>query len=207
MEQNLPVLSKKIWSLIRVVYFMLRKNISKRKLLLDLNMMIKRGKIAGKALQNLMFHHHNNWAAFTSATTTDRRSHHQIPVSNNPPVDEYEFSCSNSPAPIFSLFSSFHKKQQHRYSKAEEVDMVAVNARVLKAAMEMIYSETSSPALPGFGRSPVVRQLRVTDSPFPVRGVEEEDSRVDAAAEEFISRFYDDLRRQNTVAAAAFGSS
>lgn len=205
MEQNLPVLAKKVWSLVRVVYFMLRKGMSKRKLLLDLNMMIKRGKIAGKALQNLMFHHHNNWAAFTSAT--NRRSHHHsnhhISISNNshPPVDEYEFSCSNSPAP-FSLFS-FHKK--HHYSKAEDVDMMAVNAAVLKA-MEMIHSETSSPALPGFGRSPMVRQLRVTDSPFPLSSVEDEDNHVDEAAEQFISRFYNDLRRQNTKA-AAFGSS
>ncbi|KAI7747914.1 hypothetical protein M8C21_007739 [Ambrosia artemisiifolia] len=44
--------------------------------------------------------------------------------------------------------------------------------------MEMIHSETASPALLGFGRSPVVRQPRVTDFPFPVNNVEE-DNRVD----------------------------
>ncbi|XP_024971408.1 uncharacterized protein LOC112510281 [Cynara cardunculus var. scolymus] len=215
MEQNLPVLAKKVWSLVRVVYFMLRKSICKRKLLLDLNMMIKRGKIAGKALQNLMFHHHNNWAAFTSTATNNRRSHdhhhshRQISISNNnciPPVDEYEFSCSNSPAAApFSLFS-FHKKHHHHQSRAEDVDMMAVNAAVSKA-MEMIHSELSSPALPGFGRSPMVRQLRVTDSPFPLSSVAEEDNHVDEAADQFISRFYNDLRRQNIKAAAAFGSS
>ncbi|KAI7725133.1 hypothetical protein M8C21_031346 [Ambrosia artemisiifolia] len=51
--------------------------------------------------------------------------------------------------------------------------------------MEMIHSETASPALLRFGRSPVVRQLRVTDFPFPVNNVEE-DNRVDEVAEHFI---------------------
>ncbi|CAH1422655.1 unnamed protein product [Lactuca virosa] len=200
MEQNLPVLPKKVWNLVCVVYFMLRKGISKRKLLLDLNMMIKRGKIAGKALQNLMFHHHNNRASFT----TNHRSHHLSFLS--PPPGEYEFSCSNSPAPTsnhpFSLFS-FHKKH-HSNSKPskDHLDMMAVNA-VLKA-MEMIHSDNSSPALPGFGSTPMVRQLRVTDSPFPLSSVDE-DNQVNDAAEQFISRFYHDLRVQNTN--ASFGSS
>nr|GEW29070.1 hypothetical protein [Tanacetum cinerariifolium] len=64
--------------------------------------------------------------------------------------------------------------------------------------MEMIHSENVSPALPGFGRSPMVRQLRVTDSPFPLSNVDE-DSHVDDAAEEFINRFYNDLRRQKQI--------
>ncbi|CAI9281149.1 unnamed protein product [Lactuca saligna] len=180
MEQNLPVLAKKVWSLVRVVYFMLRKGISKKKLLLDLNRMMKCGKIAGKALHNLMFHnHHHHWPA---PSTTNRPSSHLS--SPSLPSGEYEFSCCNSPS-------------------AEGLDMMAFNAAVLKA-VEMIHSETASPALPGFGRSPMVRQLRVTDSPFPLSSVHD-DNQVDEAAEQFISRFYNDLRRQNTK--ASFGSS
>ncbi|XP_076932175.1 uncharacterized protein LOC143597589 [Bidens hawaiensis] len=161
--QNVPVLAKKVWRLVRVLYFMLRKNISKSKLLLDLNKMMKRHETAGKSVQNL-----------------------------SPPSGEYEFSCTNSPSTNnhhFSLFS-FHKKHH-----SDDIDMMAVNVAVLKA-MEMIHSETTSPVLPGFGRSPVVRQLRVTDSPFPLSSVDE-DSHVDEAAEKFISWFYNDLRRQN----------
>lgn len=76
---------------------------------------------------------------------------------------------------------------------------------VLKA-IEMIHSDIASPELHGFVRSPVVRELRVTDSPFPVSGVEE-DSRVDDAAERFISQFYSELRRQNTTGSTKeFGS-
>ncbi|KAI3766575.1 hypothetical protein L2E82_16639 [Cichorium intybus] len=200
MEQNVPVLAKKVWSLVRVVYFMLREGISKRKLLIDLNRMMKRGKIAGKALHNLMFHkHHHYWPAFT----TNHHSHH-LSCPSVPP-GEYEFSCSNSPSTsnnTFSLFSS-HKKRHSYNHQAEGMDMMVVNAVVLNA-MEMIHSETASPALPGFGRSPMVRQLRVTDSPFPLSSLHE-DNQVDEAAEQFISRFYNDLRRQNTK--ASFGSS
>jgi hypothetical protein len=56
-----PVISKKVWSMVRVVFFMLRKGISKGKLMMGLNMMLKRhGKLAGKAIANLMFHHHSH---------------------------------------------------------------------------------------------------------------------------------------------------
>ncbi|KAK1434137.1 hypothetical protein QVD17_11055 [Tagetes erecta] len=165
MEQNIPVFAKKVWRLVRVLYFMLRKNISKSKLLLDLSKMMKRDKIVGKHVHNL-----------------------------SPPSGEYEFSCSNTPSTKhhpFSLFT-FHKKH---HSNNEDVDIMAVNAAVMKA-MEMVHSEAASPVLFGFGRSPVVRQLRVTDSPFPLSGVDE-DCHVDEAAERFISRFYNDLRREN----------
>lgn len=54
----------------------------------------------------------------------------------------------------------------------------------------------SSPMLPGFGQTPLVRQLRITDSPFPLKSEEDDDNYVDKAAEEFIKRFYKELRRQ-----------
>ncbi|KAM0032070.1 hypothetical protein Hdeb2414_s0016g00471001 [Helianthus debilis subsp. tardiflorus] len=181
MEQNIPVLAKKVWRLVRVLYFMLRKNISKSKLLLDLNRMMKRRKIADKSSSSPTF---------------------------STPLGEYEFSCTNSPTTnnhAFSLFS-FRKKQASANQHAEDLDMMAVNAAVLKA-MEMInHSEAASPTLPGFGRSPMVRQLRVSDSPFPLSNMDE-DSHVDEAAEQFIKRFYNDLRRQNCTNVTSLGSS
>ena len=82
--------------------------------------------------------------------------------------------------------------------------MAAMNA--FKAVWEAlnnnndVAAEVASPALPGFGRSPmVVRQLRVTDSPFPVAGGGDEDCHVDKAAEEFINRFYKEWRLQKTA--------
>ncbi|MCI46743.1 hypothetical protein A2U01_0067984 [Trifolium medium] len=44
----------------------------------------------------------------------------------------------------------------------------------------------------------MVRQLRVTDSPFPLRDDDEKDGdQVDKAAEDFINRFYSQLKRQD----------
>lgn len=59
--------------------------------------------------------------------------------------------------------------------------------------------EASPMVLPGFGKSPMVRQLRITDSPFPLK--DEGDSQVDKAAEEFIKKFYKDLKLQKNSAA------
>ncbi|XP_047961701.1 uncharacterized protein LOC125206497 [Salvia hispanica] len=165
MEQNLPIIAKKFWSILKVAYFMLRKGISKAKLLSDLSTMMKRGKIAGKtAMHNLIFHHHHHGEAA-------------------PPLpEEYEFSCRSTPA--FRLPFHLGKRKQ-----AAEMELWA-------AAVEMACSAAPSPALPGFGRTPAVRQLRITDSPFPLREIDE-DHRVDEAAEEFITKFYRDLKKQN----------
>ncbi|CAN4115396.1 unnamed protein product [Withania somnifera] len=194
-EQNLPVIAKKFWNIVRVAFFMLRKGISKRKLMLDLNLIMKRGKIASKAaIQNLMFHHMTHqWSFATTHHGRDKK------LSFSPP-----FSCSNSPN--FHLPFNFTKenKNTNLFSQSQvsltvthEDDVIVVNASMMKA-FEMIHkSETASPAsnyLPGFERTPVVRQLRITDSPFPLNV--EEDSRVDEAAEAFISKFYSNLRWQ-----------
>nr|XP_043618022.1 uncharacterized protein LOC122589762 [Erigeron canadensis] len=180
MEQNQPMLAKKVWSMVRVAYFMLRKGISKRKLLLDLNMMVKRGKVAGnKALHNLKSHHHHKGP---SSLHDDQYSN----VDQRDDDDDYEneFSCTNSPS------STTIKKHEE---EEEDVDIRDVNAAMLKA-MKMIQSETPS----GFGKT-MVRQLRVTDSPFPSSSNQPEDSHVvDEAAEKFINRFYNNLRRQNS---------
>ncbi|CAA0837285.1 Unknown protein [Striga hermonthica] len=143
---------------------MARKGIiSKAKLISDLNAVIKRGKIAGRAaVHGLALHHH---------------------AAARP--DEYEFSCSSSPA-YFGL--PFHLGKRRR-----------AHAPSIDGELETVESAEASPALPGFGRTPVVRQLRIADSPFPASW-DEGSYPVDEAAEEFIMRFYRDLRRQNDVA-------
>lgn len=207
-EQNLPVIAKKFWNIVRIAFFMLRKGLSKRKLMLDFNLIMKRGKIASKAaIQNLMFHHMTHqWSFATSYRGRDKNLPFSPPHNNN----EYEFSCSNTPNFQIPSFN-FNKRNKNKYifsrsqtydnntfaTATHEDDVIVVNAAVMKA-LEMIHeSETASPGanyLPGFGRTPLVRQLRVTDSPFPLNV--EEDSRVDEAAEAFISKFYKNLRWQ-----------
>ncbi|KAF3673738.1 putative ethylene-responsive transcription factor TINY-like [Capsicum annuum] len=116
----------------------------------DLNLLMKRGKIAGKtAIQNLTFQDHNN---------------KQGPITHRP-------KSTTIPA-------------------IEHDNVIMINAAVFKA-LEMLQSEIASPALPGFGRTPTVRQLRITDSPLPLRDRSDHAgdmmSHVNEKADEFIS--------------------
>ncbi|GAA0141796.1 hypothetical protein LIER_02853 [Lithospermum erythrorhizon] len=207
MEQHLQIVAKKFWSLVRVALFMLKKGISKSKLLANLNMLLKRGKLAGKAIQNLMFHHTHLWAAAVSSTTTStaiqRSPERQLSFEPNP--DEYEFSCSPSPDHHHGVnfHLPFHFGRRKNPSRNEQITEEGQfeAANVVMKAIEMSRSETASPGMPGFGMSPIVRQLRVTDSPFPLNyGGNEDDKHVDEDAEHFIKKFYNDLRRQNKIA-------
>ncbi|CAK8535850.1 unnamed protein product [Lathyrus sativus] len=197
MESNLHVISKKVWNMVRVAFFMLKKGILKRKLMMDLNMMLKRrGKLAGKAIVNLMFHHHNHHNPGSSTSSRRSRvSNHQFITST-----EYEFSCSNTPNHFFSIGKRHHShKHNNQAPPTRDDEVMTINS--MKAVLEMLNNEQAiveaSPALPGFGRSPMVRQLRVTDSPFPLRDDDEKDNQVDKAAEDFIKRFYSQLRNQD----------
>ncbi|XP_077217974.1 uncharacterized protein LOC143852472 [Tasmannia lanceolata] len=197
MESSPPVLAKKLWNIVRIMFFMIRKGISKRKLMMDLHLMMKRGKIASKAIGNLMFHNHHHF----SCRSTDVNPSSYAPR-------EYEFSCSNSPAFPFHL-TKRNKNHPHfsqnrplnyfscKHPRSAENDVVAS----LQKTLEILNYEMpeASPML-SFGRSPImVRQLRITDSPFPLKNGDE-DSHVDKEAEEFIKRFYEQLRLQKRMA-------
>ncbi|XP_038902794.1 uncharacterized protein LOC120089410 [Benincasa hispida] len=206
MEHNVEVISKRIWNMVRIAYYMLRKGISKSKLMVDLtNLISKRRKLTGKALKNLIFHHgHDGISGGAFSLAPFRRNQH---LDLTAAAGHYEFSCTNTPA-----FPSFHyafNKRRHFFACAHppntlDDDVAAVNA--FKAVWEALNNNNdvavgvASPSLPGFGRSPMlVRQLRVTDSPFPLAGGDDEDCHVDKAAEEFINRFYKELRLQKTA--------
>ncbi|KAL6221869.1 hypothetical protein ACLB2K_005261 [Fragaria x ananassa] len=205
-EPSPRVVAKKLWNLVRIVFFMLRKGLTKSKLLVDLNMMLKRGKLASKAITNnlIMLHHSSNHSAF-SCRSNDA-------VSFVTPR-EYEFSCSNSPA-THNPFHFHHKRNKHHhhgyFAKNPSVTAVAYQyddvstAAAVQRVLEMLNNEMVAEAspmvtLPGFGKSPMVRQLRITDSPFPMK--EEGDSQVDKEAEEFIKKFYKDLKLQKRTSA------
>lgn len=115
---------------------------------------------------------------------------------------EYEFSCSNSPAYPYHHSrrknQHYRPKYDHRFhrGKGEEIVLHKVVFDILDHTHE--YPVTG---LPGLGNSPLVRQLRVTDSPFSVNDHTEENHQVDKDAEKFIERFYKDLRNQRRIAA------
>ncbi|KAL2332336.1 hypothetical protein Fmac_019917 [Flemingia macrophylla] len=196
MESNAAVISKMLHALL----FMLRKGITKGKPIMHLNLMLKRrGKIAGKAIANLItFHHHSH-------SHSHSHNHH---LQFSAPR-EYEFSCSNTPQ--YNTNNNFFLGKRHRHFFAcvhappTHDDDADVTLNAMKAVLEMLNNNVNvnvndvaaSPALPGFGPSPaVVRQLRVTDSPFPLRDGDA-DHQVDKKAEEFIMRFYKDLKNQH----------
>ncbi|KAF1882596.1 hypothetical protein Lal_00002775 [Lupinus albus] len=167
---------------------------------MDLNMILKRrGKIAGKAITNLIFHHHHHHGG--SSTTSHNDSTLQFSAQR-----EYEFSCSNTPNHFFSIGGKRHNRNQnhnHHFTPPTMDEDNTVTMNEMKVVLEMlnnnnsevmVESSYSSPAIPGFGKSPMERQLRVADSPLPMGDAE---NMVDKKAGEFIKRFYKELRKQD----------
>ncbi|XP_059638209.1 uncharacterized protein LOC132280101 [Cornus florida] len=188
MEPSTPVIAKKMWNIVRVLFYMLRKGISKSKLMADLHMMLKRGKIAAG---NLKLHHHSA----LSCRSDDVRFSFISP-------QEYEFSCSNSPVyPSYHTRRKSHHYNHHRQGHYQNSDDINIVQKVIDMLNNEMAVEASPLTLPGFGKSPMVRQLRITDSPFPLKNDDKDDGQVDKKAEEFIKKFYKDLKHQKRMAA------
>ena len=182
MEQNAQVVAKKLWHIVRVVYVMLRKNLSKRRLLLDLKYLtMKRPKLAGKPFTGN--HHHGG--------------------------EEYEFSCSNTPNHpnyIFPFQFNHNKKNQnyHAIIYEESHEIYTIN-KVLETVLNSGNFQNDdvegspfpyfySPLALRVGQSPIVR---VTDSAYSLHEIGNGNIyKIDEAAEDFIQRFYDQLRQQ-----------
>ncbi|CAI0543487.1 unnamed protein product [Linum tenue] len=192
MEPKTPEeIAKKLWHIARVVFFMLRRGISKSRIAVDLGLLAKRGnKLAGKAIANFLTF---NGLGFLFGCRSNGAVSFVSPR-------EYEFSCSNSPAAL-SSFYPFHKRRKAA-PKYDDATTVAAVQRMLEMLNHSEASAAASPMMPGFGRSPAtVRQLRITDSPFPVKDVGGDGGQVDRAADEFIKRFYKDLKSEKATAA------
>ncbi|XP_014507491.1 uncharacterized protein LOC106767165 [Vigna radiata var. radiata] len=185
-EGSTQVVAKKVWNIIRVMFFMLRKGIAKSKIMAEFHLMLKRGKKA--LVNNLMLNHHYIMASFTC------RSNHNHATFISP--RDYEFSCSNSPAIPFHAVKRTHKN--HRFSKPSQQYHDVSTLSAVQKVLEILNNDANNSPFPAFGKSPVGKQLRVTDSPFPLK--DDGDSQVDVAAEEFIKKFYKDLNLQKKMA-------
>ncbi|KDP41889.1 hypothetical protein JCGZ_26907 [Jatropha curcas] len=163
---------------------------------MDMNLMMKRGKLLRKSVTNLLHHHHN----------------HRHMTRGNYGIQDYEFSCSNSPNPVFFHVS---KRKHHHYfpcinipdvveeEEEDEENNKAVMVMLPKNSPDNTFNYFHSDQFAsGEKRSP-------SPSPFSVRvsnySSEEEivDSgnggQVDHEAEEFIRRFYEQLRLQSRM--------
>ena len=182
MEQNLPIITKKVWNMVRFAFFMLRKGICKKKILLNyLNLMMKKGMIASKvALNNLIFHHYHHHHLRNPASRAG-------PVENSP----YRYDVATATPPMTNKKNYQYKQGEVYYSCMSSPNFEANDDEDL----EEIY-KTMESMLPKKNSGFMVRQVRVTDSPFPLQNDGFYDPRVDEAADEFIKRFYFKIKNQ-----------
>ncbi|XP_050231713.1 uncharacterized protein LOC126680607 [Mercurialis annua] len=190
------MVAKRLWNVLRVSFLMLRKGfVSKRKLMMDMNLMMKRGKFLRKSLSNLLSHHHRS-----------RNGRYGL--------QEYEFSCSNSPNPVF-----FHlpKRKHHYYFPCinqpqvieEQEEENGHKAMVMMLPITPEYSFNihldSSYAYdfaPGEQKhSPSQFSVRISDYSSEEENCDSVgiNEKVDDEAEEFITRFYEQLRVQREI--------
>jgi hypothetical protein len=127
---------------------------------------------------------------------------------------EVEFSCTTTPSyPQYYGLFPFKGRGGRGRGDYGGLDAAAV-ARAFEMMSADVESGRATPAVAGvatatpspmvawiLGRSPAgVRPLRVTDSPFPVVPEGGSNERVDAECDDFIQRFYEQLRLQHSVA-------
>ncbi|KAK7396016.1 hypothetical protein VNO78_16698 [Psophocarpus tetragonolobus] len=198
MEVHSPVVAKRLWNVLRVSFFMIRKGlISKRKMIMDMNLMMKKGKVVRKSLSNLLSSHHHH--------------HHKNPksVTHNGLGVHYEFSCSNSPNPVFFNmpkrkhhfnFPCIHApavlEEEPHFSFEAENDVPKAVVTVPKTP-EYMYNFF----VPGDKKSPLLSPFSVRVSNYSALDENEEigNDHVDDLAEDFIRRFYEQLRTQSPV--------
>ncbi|KAM0853202.1 hypothetical protein ACQ4PT_051232 [Festuca glaucescens] len=236
MEPNMA--PRRLWHVVRAVLFMLRKGMSKRKLSMDLQLLLQRSKIAGKALGKLItaHGHHDDLPAAQKGPPppfSGRALDPSLAIYHPHGAGrEVEFSCSNTPSyPSIQLIPTKrgrrrNNRRTHRGANGAEPGWYNYDAADIAKVFEVLNDEqllndvvgdgagaaalavlaTPSPALwSSFGRSPApVKQLRITDSPFPLRddAADQEGGLVDQEADEFIKKFYDQLRTQQSLAVA-----
>lgn len=154
---------------------------------------MKRGKVYGRSLMNLVFHHSrgNSHGGFG--------------------LQEYEFSCSNSPVnPVLFHMDKYKRKQHHfpthilrfpciRPHPVED-DKEDLNAFVLPQLDNN--NEYFSKDFLDQNNLPSLEKLSPLLSPLS-RG-ENNEHQVDREAEEFIAKFYEQLRLQNQISSLQY---
>lgn len=166
-----PLVAEKVFKTVRFIGFFLQNGVSKSKVFHDVQDVMKRGKNIGKALNDVVARHHQ-------ALTCRPRDAHVAFVS---PL-EYQFSCSGSPPRLSS-----HAGRRN-LSQASP----AVRRSPAHRAVRMCRGGD------GGADGTIHRRVKITGSAASMFNVDraEKDFHVDEAAEEFIARFYRDLRLQ-----------
>ncbi|CAN8326406.1 unnamed protein product [Cochlearia groenlandica] len=171
-EQNAQIAAKRIWKIMRIVFCVLKTGTVKNKFMLDLNLIFKKGNKAITNLRRL-----SGFSGGFNVTSSTRNR-------------DYEFSCKR-------------KRRVHNGYYDKELDAAAEAVKKVFELLGENDTKIATAASPSITAFPEVRQLRVTDSPFPLEdGVDHDDHVVDKAAEEFIKKFYKNLKLQKNMANA-----
>ncbi|KAG8052866.1 hypothetical protein GUJ93_ZPchr0001g31020 [Zizania palustris] len=210
-----PGFGKRMMHVLRAVYHMLRRGLCRKRLMMDLHLLLGRGKLAGRALRDVLLahqpHQHNGAVTAGGGRLGEGAVDDSSALSfyhHNP--RDVEFSCNTTPSYAPGVFPF-----RIRGRGARGNNFGGLDAAEVARAFEMLNAEAAgaggvTPSLPGaatpsplqalsLGRSPAgVRQLRVTDSPFPLEP-EGIDGHVDDKAADFIEWFHQQLRQQQSV--------
>ncbi|KAH6796864.1 hypothetical protein C2S52_021418 [Perilla frutescens var. hirtella] len=170
-EKGAPEIGQKLWNIVRIMFYMMRRSKAKTKIMVELNMLVKKGKNAGKAISNLILHHHHHHYSALTCRSNDVTASFISPR-------EYEFSCSNTP-----LYKRRNHHHHHNY-QAEELKLMHKVFGIL-SRYDMV--EASPPA--------ATQPFSAADSDDQLQ------LQVDKDAEEFIKKFYRELKKQKPLAA------
>lgn len=207
-----PVAARRMWGYLRAVFFMMRKG--KRKLLLGAHLLMKRrNKAVSRSVANLLSHHHGHHGGRAL-----RRREYEFSCSDSP--DPGSFSMRRLAFPCLGAADDVDEPDRLRadpapatpprhmieyYANAAAASPAPSSPGALMMHEELALGEECTPA----GMSPLVPSaaeggFSVRVSNFSSDEVDGDQLRlgeaVDDEAEEFIARFYAQLRRQNHVA-------
>lgn len=228
-----PGVARRVWHVVLAVCHMLRRGLSPKRIMMDVHLLLGRGKLAGRTLRGHLAHpssHHRHGHGHGHLTTYGGGASRASASSSSTLASFYghprevEFSCTTTPSYPQQHYGLFPFKGLRgggggRGGARCGGEYGGLDAAAVARAFEMLSAEVDAggggtPAVPAttatpspmlawiLGRSPAgVRPLRVTDSPFPA--VPEDgccNDRVDADADDFIRKFYEQLRLQPTAA-------
>lgn len=218
-----PIVAKRLWKMLRITFFMIRKGlISKRsKMLMDMNLMMKKGKLLRKSLSNLM-----------SSSKSAPRGRSGGGGGGGFGVHDYEFSCSNSPNPVFLHMPKRNNKHYYHFNfpciqapnvfegspPIEVLDVESSNVNVATKAVVTTVPKTpeymfnlrfefdyASEFAAGERKSPILSPFSVRISNYSALEENNEEvgnnggTQVDDLAEDFIRRFHEQLRTQSRM--------
>eukprot|EP01018_Ginkgo_biloba_P030836 Gb_14965 [translate_table: standard] len=169
------VTKKRLWNMLRIALLIIRRggNLLKHRLSEDFHVAIQRGKDLGKNLRSLIFHHHNTY----------RLNY----------LGEYEFSCTNSPAGPVAF--DFRKRERHHHFLALGSQMpckeILLDESVAIVSGNFIQMEYNS------GEYSAIQATK--NGLVSSDGEDESEQQVDREAEEFIGRFYAQMKLQRQI--------